>query len=566
MLGVIHKILKAWLFAMLAFGVSAPLAAQDGAVPSCHAYSDAPMTAQSALSSLRWTCGQGGWEDGRAVTWLRFDEWDRDAPPAVFSSRMTVFSQLSVTEIGRDGSLRSRTYTLDHARPVRAGPVFTVPLPEARDDTAAYLVAIDRPHSVTVASEARLDQDPETDSALLTNLLVLAIITGMLIMPLLFDSLFYLVLRERFVLLHAAMTLSMIGYILTSGGVATAFVTLPVHFLAVAGPICWAAGVGFAGLFAVAFLEPDALPNRIRRLFFWTGIWAMVVPGITSLQFDWMQPFGNQVYFYAFAPVIPIYFAGLVYAVTRGSRAARFLTIAWIPVIAASTDRLLRGMGLYGAGNSIDSLLFFALAFEVITIALGVADRFIAIRRQRDRAVIEARALGELTERDPLTGLLNRRALEERFARLRSKGFNTLAVLDIDRFKDINDNFGHATGDLVLRAVAEAMQPDEDTCVVRLGGEEFAILLRGRHAQARAERRRQAITTHVAGRVPLDRPVTASMGVVETCDHTNTDGDFTMLYRHADRLLYEAKRAGRNRTLSEKLSVFRPRRGDRRAA
>jgi diguanylate cyclase (GGDEF)-like protein len=198
-----------------------------------------------------------------------------------------------------------------------------------------------------------------------------------------------------------------------------------------------------------------------------------------------------------------------------------------------------------------------SLALEIIITSLGVADRFLFIRRQRDNALAQTKALEVIVERDPLTGLYNRHGIEERFAELYETGFDTLAVIDLDHFKQVNDNYGHAVGDDVLRAAAEAMMPDENTLAVRMGGEEFLLLLRGKDAFNRAERRRKAISTHVARSVTgMEWIVTASMGLVEQPSGNSVHPDFTALYSHCDRLLYEAKRAGRNRTMSEKIRKF----------
>ena len=180
----------------------------------------------------------------------------------------------------------------------------------------------------------------------------------------------------------------------------------------------------------------------------------------------------------------------------------------------------------------------------------------------------EARTLEELSERDALTGLLNRRAIEDRFAALRADGFTTLAVVDLDRFKDINDRYGHAAGDTVLRSVAGALRSDDvDSLVFRMGGEEFVLMLRGPRPLERAERKRQAITEAVARAGVVPERVSASMGIVEAPHDSLADAGFEKLYARADRLLYEAKASGRDRTMAERLKVFRPRRGaDRRAA
>jgi diguanylate cyclase (GGDEF)-like protein len=184
------------------------------------------------------------------------------------------------------------------------------------------------------------------------------------------------------------------------------------------------------------------------------------------------------------------------------------------------------------------------------------------LRCEHDRVEAEARKLGQLAERDALTGLMNRRAIERHFAGLRRAGFNTIAVVDLDHFKAINDIHGHGKGDEVLRSVARALDPDSECLAIRMGGEEFMLLLRGRDGPRRAEQRRQAITRSVLSDVSgLDRLVTASMGLIALPRDAMTETSFEKLYSIADRLLYEAKQNGRNRTVSERITVFdrRPR-------
>jgi diguanylate cyclase (GGDEF)-like protein len=194
---------------------------------------------------------------------------------------------------------------------------------------------------------------------------------------------------------------------------------------------------------------------------------------------------------------------------------------------------------------------------EVLATTLGVAERFMAIKDQRNRAQLEARVLGELSERDPLTGLMNRRAIEKRFRTLHREGFDTVAVLDLDHFKAINDHYGHAVGDEVLRACAAALGGVTDQLAIRLGGEEFLLLLRGKASLQRAEEVRQLLSAHIADEVRvLGGPVTASMGVVQLTRSFASSANFDAVYERADKLLYEAKAAGRNRTMSEKLSLF----------
>jgi diguanylate cyclase (GGDEF)-like protein len=154
---------------------------------------------------------------------------------------------------------------------------------------------------------------------------------------------------------------------------------------------------------------------------------------------------------------------------------------------------------------------------------------------------------------DPLTGLLNRRGLEERgeVEIARSRRDNTpmaVASFDLDHFKRINDEWGHETGDRVLVRLGRlltAESRDIDT-VARVGGEEFVALLPGTDlagAGEFTERVRAALERHVPQDLP---PVSVSAGVVCSHDVKNLQ---TMLQR-ADSALYAAKRAGRDRTVS----------------
>jgi diguanylate cyclase (GGDEF)-like protein len=557
----------AGLFLLLLALLGLPGTAQGprGAAPTCYAYSDTLVSMRQAERQLDWKCGAEEWEDGRGVTWLRFDDFSRSSPPHLFTSRVTVFESLAVAVVDESGSVRIRSYRQEQVKPLLAGPLFGVELPAAGPEARAFIVRVEAPHSVTVASEAQLRQEPLTGVDPVA-LVLLSLVAGMLVMPLLFDIMYYLVLRERFVLCHAGMVLSMIVYVMSAGGVVTAFALVPVDMLAVSAPLSWTLGSAFAGLFITAFLEEDMLPRRLYRTVNVLACAAALGAGFCALQLEWTQSFDNQFYFIMLAPILPAYLAAIAVALWRGSRAARYLAFAFVPIFATGTERLLRGIGYYAAPSSIDHALFFALGLEAIIISLGVADRFLLIRRERDQAVVRAKTLKQLSERDSLTGLLNRRVIEDRFTMLRQEGFTALAVIDLDHFKRINDTFGHAQGDLVLKAVGKALQGDDaDAMAFRMGGEEFLLLLRGSDAVQRAEKQRQEIARRVA-QEDLGCLVTASMGIVEVTGGALPGASFATIYARADRLLYEAKAAGRNRMVCERIKAFQPRRGERRAA
>lgn len=212
------------------------------------------------------------------------------------------------------------------------------------------------------------------------------------------------------------------------------------------------------------------------------------------------------------------------------------------------------GQGMWEGAALGDSLPYdtlLVLHLVVATIHTTSSGGFaLSLAHERDAA-----GLKQAASEDFLTGLLNRGAFETRLQdRLHAPGGLpfALVLLDIDHFKRINDEHGHAAGDAALRTCASAICDAlrEGDFVGRIGGEEFAVVLdEVTPAEARAvtERLRRA----VAG-LPMEfagRPfrLTISAGV---CHSSGTD-DFDVLMRNADAMLYAAKSGGRNRVMSK---------------
>ena len=154
---------------------------------------------------------------------------------------------------------------------------------------------------------------------------------------------------------------------------------------------------------------------------------------------------------------------------------------------------------------------------------------------------------------DPLTSSLNRKALELRFPELEQQARLTgasvaLVACDLDRFKVVNDTYGHDRGDAVLRSFAyqvrKALRSFE--LIYRLGGEEFLIVLPGsghEEAVAIAERLRRTIDEGEPGGLQI----TASFGVSAAAGE---QVDYTHMFKAADTALYKAKEGGRNRVVA----------------
>jgi diguanylate cyclase (GGDEF)-like protein len=159
-----------------------------------------------------------------------------------------------------------------------------------------------------------------------------------------------------------------------------------------------------------------------------------------------------------------------------------------------------------------------------------------------------------LTVQDGLTGLHNRRYLTEFLDRELSRAERhdrplALALFDIDRFKGINDTFGHLAGDTVLRGLAALLRPvvRKDELLARYGGEEFAMVLpetSGENAVQACERLRKTVADHQFTYDGRPIPVTVSIGVAVNGADADTP---ERLLRAADTKLYQAKADGRNR-------------------
>lgn len=160
-----------------------------------------------------------------------------------------------------------------------------------------------------------------------------------------------------------------------------------------------------------------------------------------------------------------------------------------------------------------------------------------------------------LADTDPLTHIWNRRAFDRRVARLydtpKDVMFSALILVDIDRFKDINDRYGHPVGDKIIQIVAGILRScsRDDMFVARTGGEEFALVVDGGSVDstaAFAERLRLTIaeTPFVNSQTRIAYgPVTISMGICMASDAESPED----LYAKADRALYQSKVGGRNR-------------------
>ena len=202
---------------------------------------------------------------------------------------------------------------------------------------------------------------------------------------------------------------------------------------------------------------------------------------------------------------------------------------------------------------------FSVLAFAVVLVLITYVGTYMAdlrrTLRERNARLEEAMAeLRDLATHDALTRLLNRRSALERLAlahvAAQEPAVFSVALLDIDHFKKVNDTYGHHVGDAVLRAVADALRETlrEEEFAARYGGEEFVVYTRaGTPEQAAVvlERLLAAVRGVSVEGLPVTHRVTASVGLAFHSPHLTVEATL----ERADRALYQAKQAGRDRAM-----------------
>lgn len=535
------------VFALLAPPAVAAPAFSKGSVCTTLVRVDADA-ALVARAPEGWDCSGKHWKlSGTLASLVRIDMGGRPTPSnAQLTTRLTQYRQLSITAIGVNGQIAVRNIAHSDVTFSRTQWQMRLPLPHISGPVAAYVLKVTGARHEGLLSDVRIGPPP--DEAKVSNTeLILAALCGLLCMPLVLNFAFYRALRQRFVLWHAMAVFSMLVQTMVTSGLINRFMSLSITKLCLLSAISWSVMVLAAIRFFVDLIEPGILTRRQKLALELLSPWIVFWTAYYLLAEGVFLPTVAPLYYAAFIPVIAVVSVCMVLAVLHGSRAAWFQVVGWMPLIIMGTIRIASLLGLTDTPLSLMMEQHLAIGFEVILTSIGVADRFMSIRLQRDFALNQARLNANLAEHDPLTGLLNRRAIERRFKALFGAGFHTMAAIDLDHFKAINDTHGHAAGDAVLRTVAQALSPDANTIAVRLGGEEFLLLLRGERAAERAERRRQSIPSRVAKAQPgLARLVTASMGVL-TCDPDEKDAaSFEEIYARCDARLYEAKESGRN--------------------
>jgi diguanylate cyclase (GGDEF)-like protein len=266
----------------------------------------------------------------------------------------------------------------------------------------------------------------------------------------------------------------------------------------------------------------------------------------------WLAAGSTIVAYLAFAFLVPAYVAG-----PRPPALAVVFNVTLYAVISAVL--------VYTFGSFRERMDALRMYCKVVERGEAATLPQLAAERWPDELTLLARSFQSMHSRlaeqigtDPLTGCLNRRALESRLrsdlrqARRRASSV-AVAAIDLDHFKEINDSRGHPVGDVVLQQLAGIMKAtarDTDS-VARFGGDEFVIVLpdtgwQGALTFAERLRRRVDDFTFGPAGAPIELTISVGVALARSSDPVSSE----MLLKEADNALYKAKTAGRNRVFS----------------
>lgn len=537
-----------WGWVLLGMALMQPVVAQESGITRIDRIAPATAAQQSdqsaGLFSERRFQDPGPREDGIQV--LGNGEWRVLPRAGVEAPLLLVYHPYSarVTVLDRPGGVPVSQSVFDRdLDPSYSRHALVFPLQAGGQPIYVKVEDARYPLHVAVASRsAHAVADLAHTRALMAS-------AGVILGVALTVLLFWAMLRDRVYLLYAGSMLFELLYILCSYG--EAYATPGLRALsALQAPGLWSIATTATILttwLMIEYADLRTLVPRVSRLLAWTGIQAPAAAlAVLALPWparkEWFPDIGNVLFLLTHLFGL----LALCLAWRRGSRHAAYFLAAWVPLVAFGTFRAAQ----ISLGVPVESWLDYGypivLAFAAVVMALGLADRMLTFRRERDSAK-------EHAERDGLTGVLNRKAIEHRLdwailERRREHIPLSLVFIDLDFFKQINDRHGHTLGDHCLRAVTRVISEEFQygDQLGRMGGEEFVLVLAGVDGLAAAriaERVRGKLERHCAVVDDIAVGVTASLGVAE-CTAQDT---VASLIKRADEAMYRAKRAGGNR-------------------
>lgn len=391
---------------------------------------------------------------------------------------------------------------------------------------------------------AKLMSETEAHGLKLWLAAIYGIFAGLSLALFIYNLSLWRALRHRFQLYYAAMVGALASYAFTSSGALSLLLPfidnnarLRINYILLTA--CAITGMRFVR----RFFEPDVCSEALSTTIRVMGVFAMVSSLAFAMFAPWKMSFLDKAYYLSMSGYLLLVFPLLYTAWRQKARHFGLFMLAWAAPILVSTLRAAYGFNLVPYSILLDNGNLIAMAIEAVFSSVMVTARLRDLTMERDDARAGERTARRLANTDPLTGLLNRRAFLDLAIGRRTQ--HRLLLIDIDHFKSVNDRLGHEAGDRVLEAVAQAIQEvrPERSLAVRLGGEEFALLIpRSIADKCKPEQILEAVRT---ASMPQGRKVTVSIGLSEGM--MASEEDWKRLYRLADAALYRAKADGRDR-------------------
>lgn len=392
------------------------------------------------------------------------------------------------------------------------------------------------------------DAHMETASSLAERMggfrLFYGLFTGMMFVTLLYTLMVHSVLKHRFLLAYAAFTASMMLFGLSWGGgffgVFDGFTTLDqvrLNFVSVA------LALASATWFLISFVEPEMLSAKARQRLLGFALLPLAVALGRNLNLSWEWRLIDTILIIGFTGTIIALYGTALLAVRRGSASARLLVIGWTLPALVGVARMGWAIGLINWHHAMfDIAIFVVILLEIAVMTAGVAWRIRELRAERDESRARELALTHLAECDSLTGVFNRSAFMAHA--MADDCAKRLVLVRIERFRMLNERYGHHAGDEVLITLARCLRgaAPERALVGRLSGAEFAILVQAEDQVSllRTVRKRLEGTSFIH-----DIKVTTSLGTAlgQIVDPLS----WKAIYSAADRALQAARIASRKR-------------------
>ncbi|NBB93205.1 MAG: diguanylate cyclase [Gammaproteobacteria bacterium] len=388
--------------------------------------------------------------------------------------------------------------------------------------------------------------------------LVFGLLFGILVALIFHNFVLYLNLRQRG---HLYYVMAM-GSLLLLLGVDSGL--LQTHFLPEAllpqvsriYLVCYVMMLLTMGLFFLAFVNPQRHAPRLTvaiKGFVWLLAALAVVALLIPMRYLLVVAMITQpIQLVAHATLI----AGAIIAARRGATEGVIFLAAWTLFVISGYSRVFISLDWLPRTDFFEYLIYLGAVVEASILALGLTWRVRQLYERHARAIEEQHKAARLANLDPLTDAYNRRFLQTYLESVmpgpNADSFDrAVLILDLDNFKDTNDEYGHAAGDMVLRELVRRCQRvlREGDVMCRLGGDEFVIVVSDQTDHSGLEVARRIIDEVAAESFVFEQavmPVTTSIGVVSSISPKCAVSD---ILRMADQALYQAKQAGRNRAV-----------------